>query len=380
MKSPYILGTGPARLALLAGTALGSAAPAAAQQVTTSPFNLDIGGYAILGLGYADSEATGEGANAFEAPSPAFPNGRFVNETDGQPVQIINEMEIHFNFELVADNGLTFGYKMELEGDGREADEYVGSVKGGFGTIEIGNEDGAHDRLTNFFAAYEFVSVADGDGVLFDFADSGVIVPDTAGGDTGDGFKITYFTPTIAGFRAGASYAATGDQGGTSNSDTDNSGEGFEVGARYEGEFGDFSIQLGGGYTFFTDDDDDDGWTVGTILGFRGFELSGALAQESDDKTSYALGLSYGTGPWGANLSYAQMLDFDTVEEADDAFGVTGEVTYRLAPGVVTGLGVEYASDTFAVDGDGDIARNPDGSPLAQSSGFAAGLFLGFTF
>jgi hypothetical protein len=339
---------------LLGATALtfaGIAGTASASDVSTGAFDVNIGGFATLGFGYVDTAAT--------------------DAVNGQPMQIVNNAELTPTFTLVADNGLTFGYKMELEvgtqgSGGANADEYVASVRGSFGTFEIGVEDGAHDRLTGFYAANTFTNAADAGGLLFDLASTGVILPDTSGGDTGDDFKITYFTPTIAGFSAGVSYAV-GGEGGNSSDETNDNGEGFEIGARYAQSFGDFSVSLGGGYTYFTDANavDDPGYTVGGVLGYAGFELGLIYAAEDDDNASFGVSTSYETGPWQFGVIYGQVVDAPT-GAVDDAYGISGEVVYALAPGVRTGLVVEYASDTVAGADD--------------QSGFATGLFLGLTF
>jgi hypothetical protein len=359
---------------LLGATALtlvGMAGAASAQNVTTSPFNLDIGGFATLGVGYVDSKASDNGR-------PADANGN--GATDGQPVTITNNAEVHLNFELVADNGLTFGYKaeMELNDSAQNVDEYVGSVSGSFGRIEIGVEDGAHDRFGGYLNSYVFTHSGDGTGMLFDLQSDGVAAVDTDGRETNDGFKLSYFTPTIAGFAAGISYAASGDEGATASDVTDDSGSGFEFGARYRNTFGAFSVSLGGGYTILTDDSDDDqGATAGINLGFGNFEWGlnyGVDINDGTDNQGIGTGITYTTGPWLAQVNFAYQLEHSNSAE-DDTWGAGGEVVYSLAPGVRTGLAVEYASDTFDVNNAGrtDFASDSD-------AGFAAGLFLGLTF
>ena len=356
---------------LLGATALtfaGLAGAASAQNVTSAPFDLDIGGSATLGLGYVDS--------AYNDEDDVTAGG-----ADGNPFTIVDNAEFHLNFRLVADNGLTFGYKMEMEANGggssgNNADEYVGFVSGSFGRIEIGAEDGAADRLTGFWADYVFTNAGDGTGLLFDQAAAGVAAVDTDGADTNDGLKVTYFTPSFSGFEAGVSYAATGAEGSTSSQNANGDlGSGFEVGARYRNTFGDISINVGGGYTYFLSDDaaTEAGYTLGAVVGFSGFEVSAIYGvddrETGNDNEAFGLGASYSTGPWLFGLAYAQHLDHSS--EPDDAFGISGEVVYSLAPGVRTGIGLEYASDTT------DRSRDFD---AVNESGFAAGLFLGLTF
>ena len=367
---------------LLGATALtvvGFAGVASAQNVTSSPFNVDIGGSATLGLGYVDT---------------AYTDQDNVNGTaDGNPITIVDNAEFHLNFSLVADNGLTFGYKMEMEANGgaNTADEYVAFVRGSFGTIEIGAEDGAADRLTGFWANYVFSNAGDGTGLLFDQGSTGVAVPDTDGADTGDGLKITYFTPSIAGFEAGVSYAANSNENSTSSNlattgganpqPLGDAGAGIEIGARYRNTFGGFSVNVGGGYTYFTSDNTEgagapaeSGYTLGAVVGFAGFEVSGIYGVDQfdvgNDNETFGLGASYSTGPWLFGVSYAQRLDNQDAA-LDDSYGIAGEVVYSLAPGVRTGVALEYASDSEEFGA---------GAAAGTDSAFAAGVFLGLTF
>jgi outer membrane protein OmpU len=373
-----------------------------AQNVTTSPFNIDIGGFATLGIGYADTAATSEGTISVGTPAaPGFSSGATPN--DGQPVQIINNAEIHFNFSLVADNGLTFGYRAEFEMNNSSdaVDEFHGFVSGSFGEIQVGNQDGAADRFSGYYAGNVFTNAADGGGFLFDYTSTGVAVPDTGTDDTDDGSKITYYTPQIAGFRAGVSYAAAISDGvGSSNSDTNRTDEGFEFGAQYSNTFGAFSVSLGGGITYFTEDsptrDDDTTYGAGIVVGFGGFKVSGmystdnqtfstiatdgTLGSVSGSYEGFALGASYETGPWLVGVHYGQNLDAPT-DDTDSSFGLSGEVVYSLAPGVRVGGVVEYASDSFGVGaGNRVVVDAVTGNPVRNDSAFAAGLFLGLTF
>lgn len=384
---------------LLGATALtfvGIAGAASAQDVTTSPFNLDIGGFSTLGVGYADTETTDRGTftpgtsdtpvfDAGGAQIGALDDATDPSSTNGSEIALITNAEIIFNFSLVADNGLTFGFKGELEANGGSAnmDEYVGFVSGDFGRVEIGVEDGTADRFTGFYANNVFTNAADSGGILFDHSDEGVIKPDTSGGDLGDEFKISYFSPTIAGFQGGISYS-TGSENGTSNDETTDEGEGVEFAARYSNTFGDVSIEFGGGYTIYTqsEDEPDDGYTFGGVIGYAGFELGLIYGAEDDDNASFGITGSYGTGPWHFGVQYGQIVDLkdtdleDDGSDFDDAFGISGEVVYTLAPGVRTGVVLEYASDTVAEVDDGTGL----GTSQVDGSGFAAGLFLGLSF
>jgi hypothetical protein len=348
MRRPKIRLTAGASLLALA------ASPAAAQE-----WSVSVGGFMLLGAGYVDSDA---------------------HEAE---VEIVNDSEVIFNFRLIADNGLTFGAKAELENNGssNNMDEYVGWVEGSFGRVEIGAEDGAHDRLagSNLAGGMTFTSAADSGGFLFDYAggEAPVILSDVEaqGADTSDDLKITYFTPVIAGFQAGVSYANS-SEGGTSTDGAVNDREAFEIGARYRRSVAEFSIDLYGGATFFSDPYQarfqgrvpEEGYTVGGNLGYAGFKAGVVYGvtgfEAADDDEVIGVGASYETGPWSFGVQYAEFLDGDF----EDDMGVSAGVDYVLAPGVTLGAVVEYA----------------DGKEFDRAAGaedaWAVGLMMGFDF
>src|SRR3546814_8046639 len=57
--------------------------------------------------------------------------------------------EIPFNGSIMADNGVTFGFRMELEADSGSTNVDANSIwaSGGFGTLECGNTEGAEDTF-----------------------------------------------------------------------------------------------------------------------------------------------------------------------------------------------------------------------------------------
>ncbi len=338
---------------LMGATALsmmGFAGAASAQE-----WSARVGGFMTSGIGYVDNDRHDAGA------------------------EIVNNAEVIIRYNLVADNGISFGAKVELEASGTDenADEYVATIGGSFGTVEIGREDGAHDRLSGAAAGNTaFTAAADETGLLFDYADGqspAVVV--TQGSESGDTLKITYFTPRFSGFQAGVSYVpgcdGNGGAGGTSTDGSDDDCEAIELGADYSNDFGDFSVSVGGGYTWFGDEDSrgsDGAYTLRGNVGFAGFTV-GAIwgvtdtnVAGTDDAEGLGVGANYSTGPWLFGLQYAQ--GFGSQE---DEMGISAGVDYALAPGVTVGGIVEYANDDNAPAGTDDSA-------------WAAGVFTNFDF
>lgn len=337
---------------------------------SASEWVAEVGGFMTMGIGYVDTEVT---------------------ETE---VEIVNNAEVIFNWELIADNGITFGAKIEIEGNGSDnnADEYVGFFEGSFGRVEIGAEDGAMDRLFGGpGGCTAFTCAGDGAGLLFDYAasDAGYNI-DTDGEESGDNLKITYFTPRFSGFQAGVSYAPTDDEGGTSTDGTADEEDVVEIGANYANTFGDFSVVIGGGYTFGNDNalGNDDmsfdsyggsvnvgfgGFSVGGVVGFTDFD-DDEIGEDTDEDAGYSVGAGYATGPWAFGVNFAQGFD----GEQEDQIGVSVGIDYALAPGVTVGAVGEY----FDADDETTIFETPfdDDDEEELDDAFAFGVFMDLDF
>jgi hypothetical protein len=346
---------------------MGVAGGAAAQEWSAS-----VSGFMTIGVGYVD-------ADAFEA--------------DGE---IVNNSEVNFVFRMVADNGLTFQARGELEnnGAGPNMDEYEGLVTGSFGTLAIGAIDGATDALHGGPAgATAFTAIGDGTGLLCDWAaaQSGCAI-DTDADESNDSLKISYYTPTFSGFQAGVSWAPTGnaDEGGTSSNGFIEDGNIIELGAGYSGEFGGFSIGIGGGAAFGEDGSGLDTSYGGSLnIGFAGFTVGGAI-QNSDNGTTessgYAVGANYATGPWLFGMQFAQGLD----GAQEDQMGVSAGIDYALAPGITVGATAEWldSDDAVIVTSPAEFDINPItgvGTPTPRTTvtaddAWAVGLFMNLDY
>ncbi len=319
------------------------------------------GGFMTAGIGYVDADG-----HAAE-------------------VEIVNNGEVIFNFTLVADNGITFNGKVEFEANGQSnnADEYVASAQGSFGRLEIGSEDGVHDRLAGEApGAAAFTSSADGGGLLFDYASGEMPFKlDSEGRNSSDNLKITYFTPKFSGFQAGFSYSPGGDGGTSSTGGLGNDAEAIELGAAYSNTFGDIGLDLGAGYTAFQENrfavgagDRDQSYYFMAALSYAGFKFGGQYGVTEyndagvDDVEGLGLGVEYATGPWGFGLQYTVMLGGNGAEGFnEDDWGLSAGVDYKLAPGVLVGAVAEY--------GEADSA-----DPVLGDEAWAVGGFSNFNF
>lgn len=307
--------------ALIATTAL--VAAGFATTATAAEWSTRVTGYYFLGLGVSDN-----------------------SNADG--VGILRDGEAHVRAKLVADNGITFQARIELEAftSGDQIDENYGTVSGSFGTILIGSNDDAvyNNHVGTIYAPgarigyYDSFRLFNGAGTNGTFSQAGVAA-DTIG--------IHYTSPSLSGFKVYGSYHSdsSSDGGSDSNNPLFQQGDYWTAGASYNGDFGDFGFGLSAGYT--DDGPGGDLITIGANVSAAGFTVAGSYENTdpngaNNTRDEWAIGAQYSTGPWTIGGGYR---DEDTVGEQGAAW-----VTYGLAPGVLFTAGVEY-SDANGVAG-----------------------------
>ena len=302
----------------------------AGSAASAAEWETGVSGYYFLGVGITDSGAQ-----------------------DG--LGVLRDGEAHVNGRLTADNGLTFRARIELEAftSGDQIDENWGSVSGYFGTLMIGSNDTAvYENLSGIgiiIAPGTRIGYAD----AFSLTTAAMVSDSPFPGIASDQIGVHYTTPSFFGLTAFGSYhpSSTSDGAGDTNNPVFDSGtEIWNVGAAFEGDFGDFSLGLGMGY--------------GDIEGVSGEQLSFAanvrfaaftLAGFYEDEfagSEFAIGAQYQTGPWTVAGGYGYGSDSATNNQI-----VSGWVTYTAAPGVLFTAGLEYADD--------DTTNNTDFGGLA---------------
>ena len=319
-----------------------------------------------------------------------------------------NEGEMQFTFTGTADNGLRYGFQFDLDdiasNDGVEVDETFLFVEGNFGRIEVGDNDGAHGNLRVFIPT---VGIGGIDGGFNDYVGIGGTLKGDNAFDTDDATKILYQTTGIdlGGFVFGVSYAPGLDEGNTVDVDRDVDDfaaidddlvgaqdafeNGIEVGAFWKGAFGDFEIEVGGGYTYLSANgtseesiEDVNSFTIGGNVGYGGFTLGAQFAYngesasgifiddlffdlDSDDVAPVGLehegfwrvsaGATYEVGPWGFGINgyYATIeevtLPDNLFEAGIEEYAIGGSIAYSLVPGF------EVAADLVYFDYDEDL-------------------------
>jgi outer membrane protein OmpU len=274
----------------------------------------------------------------------------------------------------VTDGGIRYGSKVEVEvggggdagsPDGISVDEVGLFFSGNFGRVELGRDDGAEDLI---FVGAEDAQAGTG-GIDGDTANLGQIqFP-----DMGDTIKATYFTPRIAGFQLGASFAPDGDDNtnglgsdafiaGSNNRENMVGGGINWVGVlgpvdltlsavgMYADVKGSDAVQSAAGFR-----DDQKALAVGGLIGFGGLsagvsfnDYEGPLEVQKGQLAS--IGLAYGFGP--ANVSVG--LERDWNDDADDTNIVAVSGDLGLLPGVTLKGDVTYNTDDPNEDVGGD--------------------------
>lgn len=267
----------------------------------------------------------------------------------GDGVGVFRDGEFQIRAKLEADNGVTFGARVEVEAftTGDQIDENYGFVSGPFGTVIIGGADTAMNE-------HGGAGVVKPTGPYLNYYDddAGETIPGNPGGILGedDAIGIRYFY-TFGGFEIGASYQPNGDA--DSGDDTNNPSfatndpgepdDQFAFGATYSGDFDDFSFEVGGG---FLTNDEEDQYHVGMKVGFAGFDVAGFFNVDDNggdpNEELYGVGAMYATGPWTMGGGYVHTNFTDGGQ--DENFVHVG-AGYKLAPGVALYGAVQYGEE-----------------------------------
>jgi hypothetical protein len=342
MKKELLLSTAiaGAGLVLFGGSAFAGDAKAAKTELT-------IGGSLDFQAGIGDDDTNARNSRGYD----------FVTDT-----------EIHFDFRGVADNGITYGARIELEADEgttNNVDEGNIYIFGDFGRIELGDQDGAEDQMIyDAGRAMSGVGGIDGDvDRWFTNTSAATSFPDII--DSSDNTKITYYTPRFSGVQAGVSFTPALNSTGL-NVANENSGS-FEnhigLGLNYTGSFNGVDVGVGAVYSRADADaavgtvatDDISAYAIGASIGFSGFTVAGSWGDNGDsgaldDNSFWDVGLGYGMGPWSVSVGYlkAEAKADGTNMPTQDFRNIAVSAGYQVAPGLYT-----YADLLFAESDDG---------------------------
>ena len=365
----------PAHRLLLASTALSGlvAVPSSLEAAEVAP-----GGALDVTLsGFARFLATGGDWDATQLDPDLSRELDFQNDTEVHVIARAKDEQ----------TGLEYGGTIEFEADTNRtdnADETWIFVRGGFGEVRLGDQDGA---AAFSGMAVSAATIAAGTGGLDGTQVDTYVTKAYEPLGTSDATKIFYYTPTMAGFQLGGSYtpqldgidsgANNGDALATTDVEAQNVVEGAIV---FEDELGEVGTTLGVSGLLGEIKDEatfggDDWWALqgGAVLELFGFSLAGSyLIEEEGDFAQQAVtaGIAYEFGPLAVSLNYAYTLETDTYD-FDNPSNLILSATYALAPGLT------LDGDLAVIDNDltGELAGE-----FNDDNGVAGVVQLGLAF
>ena len=233
------------------------------------------------------------------------------------------DSDITFSFTNKTDSGLELGMTVVMENGGE--DEAYMTIKGGFGSITLGEDDGAGDKLTrtahdlvgpdalNDGGGFVYTGTKDADGAAR--GTTGNLSDDNADliSDINDTNNITYMLPTMGGLSLGVSFADAGAK-------ADQNGDQTVVGAKYDFESG----------------------AVKGSIHYGNANKSGASAGDSS-LNSNSMALDVSSGPFRAVIAKAQDDKTATVETEVTDYGIQ----YNLGNGLtLAAVGTQIEENT----------------------------------
>jgi outer membrane protein OmpU len=329
--------------------------------------------------GYPDITITGFAR--FRAHGGEIDDAR-LNDSFSRNLDFSNDTEVHVLARAKDEQtGTEYGATVEFEADTNKTfntDESWVFLRGGWGEVRLGDEDGVTDN-----SQVSAATIAAGTGGL-----DGTVVDVFAGGatfklsNTDDATKIRYYTPTFSGFSVGVSYTP---QQVTLNSGVDNGdalapknvqAQNFvEAALVYEGEFAGTGV-LASITGAVCDWKGTGGNSCGGIYGganvdLFGFKLGGGYGTQEfggAEKDFFNVGVGWGYGPVNTSINYGKVVDsknlaFGTpAQPVDEPSNLVVSADVALMPGVV------LAGDVGWFDNDRD-GGGPTGDQGWQAVG-----------
>jgi len=330
----------------------------------------------------------------------------------------VDESELQLNVSGTADNGLNYGFKIELNAnttDGSAADEVRIQFKGGWGTLQMGDEDGAEDTMNyggenlmggpgGFDGDYDDVLVrATGSAFLgvanavttFSVTVASIAAPSfpTIAGDTSDHTKITYYSPRFSGFQVGASLTPTSSQDGDEFKLDASFENHYGLGANYDNSFGGVRVRASAVYSAASSNlafvEDIAAWSVGGIVGFGPVSVaanytdnddSGEFVGSQSTSSYWNVAASFETGPLYLAAGYMQSTREFGGRIGDSEFTMLSlTADYSVAPGLGVYAEVDFVEDELIGCGGVLATTLPTGLSFSNDTTiFIAGVNVSF--
>jgi outer membrane protein OmpU len=245
-----------------------------------------------------------------------------------------HDQEVHMNFTNKTDSGLTISATNQYKSSTGAMDDTSVSISGGFGTLTLGQTDGASDKYGMNALG---LTAEEETGTLMTTGSASTtasISTSTAGLD-GNGNKLSYHIPAIGGLTAGVS-VATNTIGGSDDTTA--------VGFNYSLDAGGAAVKIGysTSNTETTGGTDIDGTSMGVNIVMNGISVtasSGSYEASDEDRSTNAAGISY-TLANGLTLGYSTVKSEDDLDVGEEYTANHYEAQYTIASGLTAVLNV----------------------------------------
>ena len=358
----------------LACAGIMAAAPASA----ADKVSVGVSGYMTQWVGFTSIEEGMYKTGAKDADG----NDKYVAREGA--VDIRSNAEVHFKGRLEADNGLTFGVRVEFEanntgtqndglydknGDniasskGSVIDESFAWVSGEFGRLTIGADDSVQSSM--------HVGVKNAG---MDLGEVRMFLPENEAYYTAnwqaDNKRIIYMTPRMEGVQFGLSYGPGANENYGHQSDGDlanNDGDTWSFAVNTKHDFAGGTVQLSVGH--INKGKDNDATNFGARVSMGGLTAGLAYLEDNgSDREMTVAGLMYSDGP----LSVSGNVGMNSKAGSDIGIGMLS-VGYNMAPGV------DLRTSLFASESEATQVTKRDGSMADfEGSGLVMGLAIGF--
>ena len=363
------------RKTLLATTVLACAgALAVGPALAADKVSVGVSGYMVQWVGFTSIEEGGYSEGKMDADGNAV-----LTEREGA-ADIRSNSEVHFTGRLKSDSGLTFGVRVELEGNnsGNQAegeksrggviDESFAWVSGEFGRLTVGADDSVHSSMH-----YGVKNAG------MDLGEVRMFFPENEAYYTADwqadNKRVIYMTPRMQGVQLGVSYGPGGNENYGHQSDGDlanNDGDTWSIAANTSHDFAGGNVKLSVGH--INAGKGDDATNFGARVSVGG--LTAGLAYLEDNGSNREMtvaGLMYSDGP----LSFSGNFGMNSKAGKDIGIGMLS-AGYTMAPGVVVKSSL-FASESEATQV--NKGMNDAGETVMadfEGTGFVMGLAIGF--
>ena len=344
--------------------------------------NLTLGTTALIGVGLLGGASALPAAAAEVKPGGALDititgflraeaGGGQIDDLQRNPdkargLDFRNDSEVHVLARGKSEeSGLEYGATVEFEADTNQTlntDETWIFLRGGWGELRMGDEDGAVD---NSIIGGQTIAAGTGGIDGSSFVVAGIAGEGVFPTETDDSTKIRYYTPSFGGFSLGISFTPTVETvgSGANNGDfianksgplameAENVTEGAAV---YDGDFGGVGVKasivgqygrLKNGAEAAIEDGGfggKDWWSAvgGAALDLWGFKLAGSVGTDTVGNTDHQFatgGIGYGFGPVNTSITAAYIFnsnnDFSDAAGYDKPYNIVFSADYASGAG-----------------------------------------------